>query len=72
MSKFQADLLERVTRTFIAAALAVVATGLAGVHDLDGLRGVALAAGAAGVSAVLGLVTRSIGNPTTASVLRDE
>jgi hypothetical protein len=69
MTKFQKDLAERVVRTFVAAALAVAAAGIAGVHDLDGLRGIVLAAGAAGVSAVLGLVTKSIGDPTTASVL---
>lgn len=69
MTKFQKDLTERVVRTFISAALAVVAAGIAGVHDLDGLRGIALAAGAAGVSAVLGLVTKTIGDPNTASVL---
>lgn len=69
MSLFTRDALERVVRTFIASAVAVVVTGLAGVTDLDGLKGLAVAGLAAGASAVLALLTRSIGDPETASVI---
>lgn len=69
MTKFQADLLERAVRTFVQAALATVATDLAGVTDLAAARALLVASLAAGVSAVLGLLTRNVGNRDTASVL---
>ena len=69
MSLFTRDALERCVRTFIAAAVAVVVTGLAGVTSLDGLKGLALCAVATGASAVLALLTRRIGDPDTASVI---
>lgn len=70
MSLFARDALERVARTFIATAVAVVAAGLSGVTDLDGLKGLAVCAVASGASAVLAVVTRNVGDPDTASVIR--
>lgn len=61
------DLLERVVRTFVQAALAVVVTDLAGVTDLDTLKALGVAAAAAGFSAVIGLLGRHVGDPDTAS-----
>jgi hypothetical protein len=70
MSTFTRDLLERTARTFLAAALAVVVAGLAGVNDLDGLRALAISAGAAGVTAALALLTRRFGDTDSASVFK--
>lgn len=61
------DLLERVVRTFVQAALAVVVTDLAGVTDLDTLKALGVAAAAAGFAAVVGLLGRYVGDPDTAS-----
>lgn len=61
------DLAERVVRTFIQAALAVVTTDLVGVTDLDSGKALLVAAAAAGLSAGLGLVARQFGDPNTAS-----
>ncbi len=65
---FAADLVERIIRTFLQAALAVVATDLAGVTSLDAAKGLALAGIAAGLSAVMGLVGRQFGSRDNASV----
>ena len=64
---YWADLAERVVRTFIQAALAVVTTDLVGVTDLDSGKALLVAAAAAGLSAVLGLVARQFGDSNTAS-----
>lgn len=64
---YWSDLAERVVRTFIQAALAVVTTDLAGVTDLDSGKALLVAAAAAGLAAVLGLVGRHVGDPDTAS-----
>ena len=61
------DLAERVVRTFIQAALAVVTTDLVGVTDLNSGKALLIAAAAAGLSAVLGLVASQFGDPNTAS-----
>lgn len=65
------DIAERMVRTFVQAALAVVATDLAGVTSVDGLRTVLVAGAAAGLAAVLGLLTVN-GNddPTNVSVIQ--
>lgn len=72
MSGFQKDLLERVTRTFVQAALAVVAANLAGLVDLDGVKTVAVSAFAAGLSAVMSLVATHVGDPQTASFAKND
>ena len=69
MTKFQKDLAERVLRTFVQAALAVVVTDLAGVTSVDGAKALVVAAVAAGVSAVVGLLSRNLGDPDSASAI---
>lgn len=69
MTKFQKDLAERVLRTFVQAALAVVVTDLAGVTSVDGAKALVVAAVAAGVSACIGLVSKNLGNPDSASAI---
>jgi hypothetical protein len=64
---YWSDLAERVVRTFIQAALAVVTTDLAGVTDLDSGKALLVAAAAAGLAAVVGLVGRQFGDPDSAS-----
>ena len=64
---YRADLAERVVRTFIQAALAVVTTDLVGVTDLNSGKALLIAAAAAGLSAVVGLIARQFGDPNTAS-----
>lgn len=64
---YWADLAERIVRTFIQAALAVVTTDLVGVTDLNSGKALLIAAAAAGLSAVVGLVARQFGDPDTAS-----
>jgi hypothetical protein len=62
MTKFQKDLLERVVRTFVQAALALAATQLAGVTSLDSAKALVVAAVAAGFAAVIGLVSKDLGS----------
>lgn len=64
---YWADLAERIVRTFIQAALAVVTTDLVGVTDLNSGKALLIAAASAGLSAVVGLVARQFGDPNTAS-----
>lgn len=72
MSKFQKDLAERVLRTFVQAALAVVVTDLAGVTSVDGAKTLGVAAIAAGLSAVIGLVSKNLGDPESASAINHD
>ena len=72
MSKFQKDLAERVLRTFVQAALAVVVTDLAGVTSVDGVKTLGVAAIAAGLSAVIGLVSKNLGDPDSASAIQHD
>ena len=69
MTKFQKDLAERVLRTFVQAALAVVVSDLAGVTSVDGAKALVVAAVAAGVSACIGLVSKNLGDPDSASAI---
>lgn len=69
MTKFQKDLTERVVRTFAQAALAVAVSDMAGVTSVDGAKALVVAAVAAGLSAVVGLVSKHLGDPDSASVL---
>lgn len=70
MTPFQQDLFERVVRTFVQAALAVVATDLAGVTNMSSLKTLAVAAIAAGISAVIGMFSRRFGDPDSASIFK--
>ena len=72
MTKFQKDLAERVLRTFTQAALAVVVTDLAGVTSVDGARALLVAAIAAGLSATVGLVSKGLGDPDSASAIQHD
>jgi hypothetical protein len=67
VTKYQKDLAERVARTFVQAALAIVATDLAGVTSVDALKGLAIAGIAAGLSAVTNLLGSRVGNPDSGS-----
>ncbi len=68
MSKFQRDLVERVLRTAVQAAIAVAVVHLADPNfTIDSLQGVAVAAVAAGVSAGMALIGKTIGDPDSGS-----
>lgn len=68
MSKFQRDLIERVLRTAIQAACAVVAVQLADPNfTIDSLQGVAVAAIAGGLSAGMALLGKTVGDPDSGS-----
>lgn len=66
---FVQDLVERSVRTFIQASLGVVAADLAGVTSVDGARALLISGVAAGLSAVMSLLSRSVGDPQSGSAL---
>jgi len=72
MTKAQVlDVAERAVRTFIATVSATMLSAAAGVTDWTTLRAAGFAALAAGLSAVLGLVTAHANDdPTNVSVIR--
>lgn len=53
------DILVRATKTFLQAFLAVLAVGIVGVSDVDGLKALAVAGFAAGFSAVQNLLKQT-------------
>ena len=68
LTRFQRDVLERAVRTFLQAALAVVAVELANPNvTLDSLQAATIAGVAAGVSALMAWLGRFIGDPDTGS-----
>lgn len=68
MSKFQRDLAERVVRTAVQAAIAVAVVHLSDPNfTIDSLQGVAVAAVAAGLSAGMALIGKTIGDPDSGS-----
>jgi len=68
MSKFQRDLAERVVRTAVQAMIAVVVVHLSDPNfTIDSLQGVAVAAVAAGVSAGMALIGKTIGDSDSGS-----
>ena len=68
LTRFQRDDLERAVRTFLQAALAVVAVELANRSvTLDSLQAATIAGVAAGVSALMAWLGRFIGDPDTGS-----
>jgi hypothetical protein len=69
MSPFFKDLTERVLRTFLQAALVVVAANLTGVTDLDSAKALGIAAATAGLSAITALFAKTSGSPDDASFL---
>jgi hypothetical protein len=65
------DICERATRTFIATVAAQMASAAAGIADWTTLRAAGFGAIAAGMSAVLGLVTANANDdPDNVSVIR--
>lgn len=70
MSPFLKDLAERVVRTFVAAATAALVLPATDLYSMAAWKSAAVAAAIAGVTAVLGVITKSVGPSTdTASVL---
>ena len=68
MSKFQRDLIERVLRTAIQAAIAVVAVQLADPNfTIDSAQAVAVSAIAAAISAATNLLGKTVGDPDSGS-----
>jgi len=68
VSKFQRDLIERVARTAIQAAIAVAVVHLSDPNfTIDSLQGVAVAAVAAGLSAGMALIGKTVGDPDSGS-----
>lgn len=68
LTKFQRDLAERAVRTFCQAALAVIAVELASpTFTVDGLQATGVAAVAAGVSALMAMAGKFIGDPNSGS-----
>jgi len=61
------DLAERIIRTFLAAAFAAVAANVAGIVDWNSGKAIAVSAIAAGMSAAIGLLARTVGDPQSAS-----
>lgn len=66
---FVQDLVERSVRTFVQTVLGVAAAGVAGVVDIDGAKALLISSVAAGLSAVMSLLSRSVGDPQSGSVL---
>lgn len=68
LTKFQRDFIERVLRTAVQAAAAVAAVELADPNfTIDSLQAVGVTAVAAGISAVMGLIGKTVGDPDSAS-----
>lgn len=68
MTKYQRDLFERIVRTFAAAALGAAASGLPGAHTSADVRALVGLAVTTGVTAVLGLFAKKVGDPDSASM----
>lgn len=66
---FTKDLVERAIRTFLQAALAVLAADITGLTDIDTAKAIGVAAISAGISAVMSLIARNIGPADSASVI---
>lgn len=67
------DIAERALRTFIATVVAQMTVAAAGVSDWTTLRAAAFGAVAAGISAVLGLLTvHANDDPNNVSVIKHD
>jgi malic enzyme len=67
---FRRLLAERAVRAFIGASLAAVAAGMAMTDfSVPSIKALLIGAGAAGVSAVLSLVSQFVGDPNSTSLL---
>jgi len=68
LSRFQRDFAERVLRTAVQAMIGVVVVSLSDqAFTIDSLQGIAVAAVAAGVSAGMALIGKTIGDPDSGS-----
>ena len=68
MSKFQRDLIERVLRTMVQAAIAVAVVHLSDpAFSIDNWQAAAVAAVAAGLSAGMALLGKTVGDPDSGS-----
>jgi hypothetical protein len=68
LTTFQRDVLERCLRTFLQAAIGVLALELSDPNvTLDSLQAAGAAAVAAGVSALMSWFGKTIGDPNTGS-----
>jgi len=68
LTRFQRDFIERVLRTAVQAAAAVAAVELADPNfTIDSLQAVGVTAVAAAISAVMGLIGKTVGDPDSAS-----
>lgn len=68
--KFWKDTAERAIRAFAAAFVTSFSAGLLTATTLPGLKALAIAAGTAGLSAVLSLAATQFGDPGTASFVK--
>lgn len=70
-SLFAKRLLERAMRAFVGAATASISVGVVSTEmSVNSLRALAVGAGAAGVSALLSLVSQFVGDPESASFVK--
>jgi hypothetical protein len=69
MTKYQRDLIERMVRTFAAAALGAAASALPGAKTSDDVRALVALAVTTGVTAVIGLFAKKVGDPDSASLI---
>jgi hypothetical protein len=68
MQVFPKLLLERMARTFIAAAAGTLAVGIANADlSVQGVRALAVGAIASGISACISLVSQFVGDPNSTS-----
>ena len=67
--KFAIDLAERVLFTFLQAYASGALLNLTGVMTLDGQKALVIAAGAATLSALKGLLASRVGDETSASAV---
>lgn len=65
LTKYQRDLTERIIRSFIGGLLAAATVGLQ-QGDLGNTRAFAIATLCGGISAVLGLLSKNLGDPNSA------
>lgn len=68
MTTYTKLLIERAARAFVAASTAALAAGAATTDfSVPGIKALLVGAGAAGVSAVMTLISRSFGDPGSTS-----
>jgi len=67
MTKYQRDLAERICRSFIGGVIAAATMSLTSpVTDISSAKALVMGAICGGISAVLGLLSKGIGDPNSA------